>query len=1208
MKHEPFHILLIEDDPDDVLLIREALSENGNFRYQLQHEDCLSDGLDQLARNHLDVGLLDLNLPDSRGLETLTQFIQRAPALPLVVLSGLEDEELAIEAVRQGAQDYLVKGHLDSRELPRVLRYAIERQRVEQRMRLQSAALEAAENGIMITDSQGIIQWVNPAFSKLTGYGREVVIGQSPSILKSDMQDVAFYRQMWESITAGETWHGEFINKRATGELYTEEQTITPMKNQTGEVTHFIAVQQDITERKQKEAEIRQKNDDLAIINALNQAVNRGDSLIEITTSLAEEIKQALNSLNATVYLLSDDRQKLVMQNMLLPGENIHAIEKLIKGPIPKLIYCLDVDSSYRQIVESGMPRIANGPDEIRQIISTITEIAELPVALKTAFPKLIPLIQKSLDICSIVTVPLMLDGEVIGILETSYREPSTEAKLRRIEIIASQLLSTIQRKRAEDKVYDLAKFPSENPNPVLRVDHDGHICHANPASQPLLELWQVNVGGRMPDDLLQYSSEVLATGQIRELDIPCGDRHFAFVLTPIKEGDYVNWYGSDITARVQFERDLLRSEERYRTLAEAAHDSIFIIDQDDRIEYLNSFAARLLGGQPEDFIGQPRSHLFSSSAEDSQRINLARVAQSGEPFYVETETDIPSGKVWLGTWLVPIRDLDGEINSVLGVSRDITERKLAEMAVQRQLKELTIQHKIASAGVELSSEDEIVRHATEIIYEAFSPVNCGIFLFDEMRSTLVQHPSYRVAGERELLTSDLSQGVIGWVADSGQTMNVADVRAEPCYRVLDENVRSELCVPLKTGSYIMGVINIECDRLSAFSKEDVRLVSTLANQLATGIEKSRLFENSERRLQILQALRNIDVAITGSLDLRITLEVLLDQVLHQLNVDAAVILLLNEHIQQFEYEAGKGFHSMEIRDSKLRLGEGYAGKAALERQILTVLDLKAAEPPFVRQKLIHIEQFVSYVAAPLISKGQVKGLLEVYCHNPLDPDKEWYNYLETIAGQAAIAIDNAGLFSGLQRANTELSLAYDTTLEGWSNALELRDMETEGHSSRVTEMVMRLAEEFSISQKEMVHIRRGALLHDIGKMGIPDSILHKPGPLNDDEWEIMKKHPLMAFRLLSPISYLKPALDIPYCHHERWDGSGYPRGLKGEQIPLAARIFAVVDAWDALSFDRPYREAWPHEKVLAYLQDQAGIQFDPQVVEKFIRLNNEMA
>lgn len=194
-------------------------------------------------------------------------------------------------------------------------------------------------------------------------------------------------------------------------------------------------------------------------------------------------------------------------------------------------------------------------------------------------------------------------------------------------------------------------------------------------------------------------------------------------------------------------------------------------------------------------------------------------------------------------------------------------------------------------------------------------------------------------------------------------------------------------------------------------------------------------------------------------------------------------------------------------------------------------------------------------------------------------------------------------LLDDLQRLNMELTLAYDASVEGWVRALEMRAREPEGHVRRVTELTLRLAHEMGINDEQLVHIRRGALLHDIGKLGIPDAILFKPGSLSEEEWRLMRQHPVLGYALLSPISFLRPAMDIVYCHHERWDGSGYPRGLKGEEIPLAARIFAVVDMWDALVADQPYRRGRPRDEAIAHIKEQAGEKFDPQIVKVFLKV-----
>jgi putative nucleotidyltransferase with HDIG domain len=289
-------------------------------------------------------------------------------------------------------------------------------------------------------------------------------------------------------------------------------------------------------------------------------------------------------------------------------------------------------------------------------------------------------------------------------------------------------------------------------------------------------------------------------------------------------------------------------------------------------------------------------------------------------------------------------------------------------------------------------------------------------------------------------------------------------------------------------------------------------------------------------------------------------------------------------------------------------MGDGLAGQAATQQTIIHISNLNKEVTSLSKSPRLMDEGFISYYGVPLIAKGKIKGVLEIFHRTSFEPNPEWNSFLETLATETAIAMDNAEMFNDLQHSNLELTQAYATTLEGWSRALELRDRETEGHTQRVTEVTIELARRLGVDGNEIVHIRRGALLHDIGKMGIPDSILHKPGSLAAEEWEIMRQHPVHAFNLLSTIPFLRPALDIPHYHHEKWDGTGYPLGLKGEEIPLAARIFAVVDVWDALRSERPYRHAWKDDEVLIYILEQSNQHFDPKIVETFLNLINEMS
>lgn len=364
--------------------------------------------------------------------------------------------------------------------------------------------------------------------------------------------------------------------------------------------------------------------------------------------------------------------------------------------------------------------------------------------------------------------------------------------------------------------------------------------------------------------------------------------------------------------------------------------------------------------------------------------------------------------------------------------------------------------------------------------------------------------------------------------------------------------------------------------------------------------------ESIASQLQNIQALQRIDRAILGSQDLNLTLHVVLEQAKAELNVDAAAILLLSPYSQIFEFAAGIGFRGKAIERSRLQLDERFGGRAALDEGVMSVTDPADKSGKFVRTSLLADEGFVTYFSAPIIFKGQVRGGLEVFHRSPFTPDQDWLNFLEILAGQTAIAVDSASILAKLQSANRELFNAYDSTIEGWSRALDLRDNEIEGHSQRVTEMTIKLAGMAGVSEAELVHIRRGALLHDIGKMGVPDSILLKPGRLTDEEWILVRKHPIFSLEILSPIAYLRPALDIPYCHHEKWDGSGYPQGLKGEQIPQAARLFAIVDIWDTIRSDRPYHQSWTEEKAIRHIKSLSGTHLDPGVVELFMEMLSE--
>jgi HD-GYP domain-containing protein (c-di-GMP phosphodiesterase class II) len=389
----------------------------------------------------------------------------------------------------------------------------------------------------------------------------------------------------------------------------------------------------------------------------------------------------------------------------------------------------------------------------------------------------------------------------------------------------------------------------------------------------------------------------------------------------------------------------------------------------------------------------------------------------------------------------------------------------------------------------------------------------------------------------------------------------------------------------------------------------DARLISNSPSQFilsARDITKHKETEiRMQAQLQRLSALRSIDLAIASGLDLNLLLSMLLDHVTTLLHVDATAILLLGNETNILKFAAGSGFRTNILQHTHLKLGEGCGGLVALERRMIHIPDLTKNRVEFDKSPLFSSENFIAYYGVPLVAKGRTLGVLEIFHRAHLDPDSEWMDFLNIISGQAAIAIDSAMMFKDLQKSNIELSLAYNATIDGWSRTLDLRDKETEGHTRRVTDITLRLAASMGIDDSELIHIRRGAILHDIGKMAIPDHILFKPGPLTNEEWETMRQHPRYAMELLSPINYLASAMAIPHWHHEKWDGSGYPDRLDGEDIPFSARLFALADVYDALTSDRPYRNAWSKQDAVQYIEIQSGKHFDPRLVPEFLNLVN---
>jgi PAS domain S-box-containing protein len=611
-------------------------------------------------------------------------------------------------------------------------------------------------------------------------------------------------------------------------------------------------------------------------------------------------------------------------------------------------------------------------------------------------------------------------------------------------------------------------------------------------------------------------------------------------------------------------------SELRYRRLFEAAQDGILILDAETgMIEDVNPYLVKMLGYSREEFIEKKLWEVGAFRDIESSKDAFEALQKNEYIRYEDLPLKTKQGRFVQVEFVSNVYLVDGQKVIQCNI-RDITERKHAENAL-------------------LESEEsfrKLVEHLPTIIYKnAIGDSSSTVYVSPQIQTLLGYTPEE-------------------WLNDPKLWSKT--IHPQDRHHVLEQTTIADQSHEPFNMEYRM----IARDGSLIWVQDQVVLVNNLKGQpqFWQGImlditQRKQAEARIQRQLEHLTALSAIDRVIAANFDLKLSLMEILTHVLAELDVDASDILILNPSLQTLEYGADSGFRTKLIRKSEVRLGEGYAGRVALTRQLVQVKNLGEDLDHSLLTTILKDENFVCYFGIPLITKGQVKGVLEVFNRSPLEPDKEWFDFFTALAGQAAIALENVMLFESQQRSNQELALAYDATIEGWSHALDLRDKETEGHSQRVTKITVQLARKFRLSESELIQVRWGALLHDIGKMGVPDSILLKPGPLTEEEWGVMKLHPKFAYELLSPIRYLRLALDIPYCHHEKWDGSGYPQGLAGKSIPLTARIFAVVDVRDALCSDRPYRPAWTEEKVIERIRSSSGTHFDPQVVDAFLEM-----
>jgi len=414
------------------------------------------------------------------------------------------------------------------------------------------------------------------------------------------------------------------------------------------------------------------------------------------------------------------------------------------------------------------------------------------------------------------------------------------------------------------------------------------------------------------------------------------------------------------------------------------------------------------------------------------------------------------------------------------------------------------------------------------------------------------------------------------------------------------QETRSTMCIPLKARERILGVVNIIGKKSGEdFSEDELNLLEILASSAAIAIDNARLYEKIERKAWELSTLFHIGNAINSSLDRDQVLQKVLDSAIMLLDARKGSLMLIDsetedDEVKQMKILAACGLPSEIIKSTRVKLGEGIAGKVAMEgkprlmKKGVRMVDSKSRKEP---------EEIKSAMSVPLKFKDKILGAMNISDKKSNDNfTEEDLELIMMMANQAATSIENS-------RLHAELQELFISSIKALANAIDARDPYTRGHSERVTEYSVAMAEEMDLNREEIERIRYAALLHDIGKINIPDHILNKPGKLTDEEFGLMKKHPVFGAQIMGPVKAFQKILPYMFHHHERFAAKGYPYGIKGEEIPLPARIIAVADSFDAMTSDRPYRKALSLEAALKELKDNSGTQFDPDVVKAFIKL-----
>lgn len=1231
---ELLKILFVEDLQTDYELAKWYLRKD-DFSFDSICVDTKQEFISALDDFQPDLIISDYSMPEFNGMQALQITLENHPEIPFIVLTGSINEETAVQCMRAGAADYVLKEKMH--RLPFSVRETLKRDKerneriaVENQLRMSEEKFrdifESANVGKAITSTTETIS-VNDAFADMLGYTKEELL-KIPWEKLTHPEDYPYTREKVDALHRGEVdavrYEKRYIHK--DGNPVWVDISAKTHRDSYGNVEYFFSTIMDITEKKKTEENLRTSEEQYRLL-----IENQTDMIVKVAADgrFLYVSPSFCRMFGKTEEELLGKKFAPLVYDEDLP-ETIKAMQSLNQPPHTCYVEQRAKTKDGWKWLSWTDTAVLDNQGNINEIIglgTDITQRKQAEQALREGEQRYRSLFEDS---------PVSIWEENFSRVKQRLDQLKAEGIEDFYEYFATnrtQLLEIAELIEVIDVNQETIKLFGARNKEELR-DNFTNIYTEQSLNQLIEEL--VNIANRITNFDIDFTNKTV-DGRVLE-----------FTAKWAAQPGYENTLSKvlismvDITDRKKAEDALRKNEQRYRSLFDDSPVAIFeedfsavkiFIDElkqsgvIDFREFLNTNPDELkriirsikitdMNKEAEKLYGFKTKQEFYGNFElitDPFNLHLmvdelVNIAEEKTKFQTEVYKHDSKGVLsYLTVNWAAVPGFEDDLSKVIVTVVDITERKELEKRQQQRLAEMEAIDKITSALRQATTRDE----ALPIFLQetlAMMQVNIGFILLHNSTDDTLQVTHVKGLAE-EMIGAKIKpgDGIIGAVFQNGESRSISDFKQEfSVHEVFagHNNVDvGAVCVPIQSQEDILGVVLIVHPKERELKPDEIKLLESFSRIAGITLQRMTLYEDTLSHLKQLQVQRTIDQTIASIFDLNLTLEIICSQARNYLGADAVGILLFqpNEHI--LSYIAGSGFQTVHYKNTKLPLSGGPAAKATLKREIVYVPDVQQSDPPFKFINLLKDEQFVSYLAVPLIAKGEIKGVMEIFYRKKTDYDSDLLEFVESLAFQTAIAIDNLQLFENLQLSNQELVQAYDATIEGWSRAMDLRDKETENHTRRVTEMAVRIARIMGIKEEEILHIRRGALLHDIGKMGVPDDILLKPGPLTPEEWVIMKQHPVFAYEMIAPVDYLKPALDIPYCHHEKWDGSGYPRGLKGEKIPIAGRIFAVIDVWDALSSDRPYREAWPKEKVFAYIKEQSGTHFDPDIVKIFLEV-----